>query len=191
MMDKEMSDQEARHKTGEFTMPMPDLGMDVSECLLSSMELGVKSVSWAMVKNILSGDGEYRLDHWGLHRSTRDAASSHQVALESEEQTEAGRQDYGAAQAEGGRYWRPCTHQGVHGMGLRAEQSVYWPRFWSDIGETRLKCSTCQKIAPSQAKVPPTRVCRSAALLKVGDTVMVQSPCLLGQEGDFHEVRGV
>jgi hypothetical protein len=40
-------------------------------------------------------------------------------------------------------------------MGLRAEQSVYWPGFWSDIEKTRSKCSTCQKIAPSQAKLPP------------------------------------
>jgi hypothetical protein len=40
-------------------------------------------------------------------------------------------------------------------MGLRAEQSVYWPGFWSDIEETRSKCSTCQKIPPSQAKLPP------------------------------------
>ena len=44
--------------SGEFTMPDP--GMDVSECLLASMELVVKSVSWAMVKNELSYDGEYK-----------------------------------------------------------------------------------------------------------------------------------
>jgi hypothetical protein len=47
------------------------------------------------------------------------------------------------------------AHQGLLGMGLRAEQSMCWPGFWSDIGETRSKCSTCQKIAPSQAKLPP------------------------------------
>ena len=64
----------------------------------------------------------------GLHMSARDAARSHQL--------------------------RPA-HQGVLGIGLRAEQSVYWPGFWSDIEETRSKCSTCQKIAPSQAKLPP------------------------------------
>ena len=40
-------------------------------------------------------------------------------------------------------------------MGLRAEQAVYWPEFWSDIEGTRSQCSTCQKIAPSQAKLPP------------------------------------
>jgi hypothetical protein len=84
MMDEEMSTNEASLKTGEFTLPDP--GMDVSECLLSSMEPGVKSVSRAKVKNGLSVDGEYRLDQWGLHtmhRSTKDAARSHQATLES------------------------------------------------------------------------------------------------------------
>ena len=47
------------------------------------------------------------------------------------------------------------AHQGVLGIGLRAEQAVYCPGFWSDIEETRSRCSTCQKIAPSQAKLPP------------------------------------
>ena len=32
---------------------------------------------------------------------------------------------------------------------------MYWPGFWSDIEETRSKCSTCPKIAPSQANLPP------------------------------------
>ena len=35
--------------------------MDVSECLLASMKLGIKSVSWAMV-NELSADREYLAD---------------------------------------------------------------------------------------------------------------------------------
>jgi hypothetical protein len=44
--------------SGEFTLPEPN--MDASECLLASIELGVKSVSWAMVKNELSVDGGYK-----------------------------------------------------------------------------------------------------------------------------------
>ena len=66
-MEEELSTKDVREEilgmiragmSGEFTMPDP--GMDVSECLLASMELGVKSVSWAMTKNKLSGDGEYK-----------------------------------------------------------------------------------------------------------------------------------
>ena len=34
--------------------------MDVSECLLASMELGFKSVSWTMVTNELLADGEFK-----------------------------------------------------------------------------------------------------------------------------------
>ena len=37
-----------------FTLPDPCL--NVSECLLASMELGIKSASWAMVKNELSAN---------------------------------------------------------------------------------------------------------------------------------------
>ena len=65
-MEEELSTKDVREgilvmiragMSGEFTMPDP--GMDVSECWLASMELGVTSVSWAMTKNKLSGDGEY------------------------------------------------------------------------------------------------------------------------------------
>ena len=38
------------------------------------------------------------------------------------------------------------AHQGVLSMGLKAEQAVYWPGFWSDIESTRATCSTCDKI---------------------------------------------
>ena len=49
--------------SGEFTLPDPS--MYVSECLLASMELGVKSVSWTMVKTELSVDGEFKdLTDW-------------------------------------------------------------------------------------------------------------------------------
>ena len=67
MLDHELTTKDAREgilgairatMSGEFTLPDPS--MDVSECLLASMELGVKSVSWAMVKNELSGDGEFK-----------------------------------------------------------------------------------------------------------------------------------
>ena len=49
--------------SGEITMPDP--AFDVSECMLASMELGVKSVSWAMVKGELSKDQDFRdLSDW-------------------------------------------------------------------------------------------------------------------------------
>ena len=64
MLDYESTTKDAREgilgairgtMSGEFTLPNPN--MDVSECLLAFMELGVKSVSWTMFKNVLSVDG--------------------------------------------------------------------------------------------------------------------------------------
>ena len=40
-------------------------------------------------------------------------------------------------------------HQGVLAMGLRAEESVFWPNIWYDLERVRQSCRTCHKIAPS------------------------------------------
>ena len=40
-------------------------------------------------------------------------------------------------------------------MILRAEDSVYWPGFVSDIEAIRAQCPTCHAIAPSQPSLPP------------------------------------
>ena len=67
MMDEVLSTKETREgvlgarratMSGEFTLPDPS--RDVSESLLASVELGINSVCWAMVKNELSADGEYK-----------------------------------------------------------------------------------------------------------------------------------
>ena len=47
------------------------------------------------------------------------------------------------------------AHQGVYSMGLRAEESVFWPNLWKDLEMVRLACTTCNKIAPSQSNLPP------------------------------------
>ena len=48
-------------------LTMPDLELDVSGFLLASMELGIKSVSWKMVKIELSKDREFQdLADWIL-----------------------------------------------------------------------------------------------------------------------------
>ena len=63
----EMSTKEAREGIlgairtvmgGQYTLPDPE--MDASECMLASMELGIKSVSWEMVKAELSKDAEFK-----------------------------------------------------------------------------------------------------------------------------------
>ena len=46
------------------------------------------------------------------------------------------------------------AHQGVEGMKSRANESIYWPGINADIQRKRNGCSTCNTIAPSQAREP-------------------------------------
>ena len=47
------------------------------------------------------------------------------------------------------------AHQGVTGMTLRAQSSVWWPGITPQIKETRDKCRICHENAPSQPSAPP------------------------------------
>ena len=47
------------------------------------------------------------------------------------------------------------AHQGVSGMNERAKVGVYWPGITNDIQMARLTCTSCNNIAPSQARTPP------------------------------------
>ena len=47
------------------------------------------------------------------------------------------------------------AHQGVSGMTERARVGVYWPVITNDIQLARLTCTSCNNIAPSQARTPP------------------------------------
>ena len=47
------------------------------------------------------------------------------------------------------------AHQGTFSMMLRAQDTIYWPGFSTDIENVRLRCQTCQRIAPSQPNLPP------------------------------------
>ena len=148
-------------------LTMPDPALDVSEYMLASMELGVKSVSWGMVKEEMSRDQEFKdLSLWiskgcqgppenlpGHIRQywrVRDKLRLVEMVPMLEERTiipiKMRKQVLETLHS---------AHQGVLSMGMRAEQAVYWPGFWSDIERKRSECSTCQKIAPSQAKLPP------------------------------------
>ena len=47
------------------------------------------------------------------------------------------------------------AHQGVTGMTLRSQESVWWPGITPQIKETRDKCKNCIEHAPSQPSAPP------------------------------------
>jgi hypothetical protein len=48
------------------------------------------------------------------------------------------------------------AHQGVSQMCSRAESSFFWPGMTPAIIELRARCSSCNRMAPSQPSAPPT-----------------------------------
>ena len=48
------------------------------------------------------------------------------------------------------------AHHGTSAMTARAGQAIFWPGINVDIARTRDACSSCNRMAPSQAKLPPT-----------------------------------
>ena len=49
-----------------------------------------------------------------------------------------------------------AAHQGTSTMTSKAEASIFWPGITNDIQATRANCSHCNRMAPSQAALPPT-----------------------------------
>ena len=49
-----------------------------------------------------------------------------------------------------------AAHQGTSSMISRAETSIFWPGITHDIHAVRASCKHCNRMAPSQAAMPPT-----------------------------------
>ena len=49
-----------------------------------------------------------------------------------------------------------ATHQGTSAMTAKAEASTFWPGITNGIQVTRVNCLHCNRMAPSQAALPPT-----------------------------------
>ena len=49
-----------------------------------------------------------------------------------------------------------AAHQGTSTMTSKAEASIFWPGITNDIQATRANCTHCNRMAPSQAALPPT-----------------------------------
>ena len=47
------------------------------------------------------------------------------------------------------------THQGETGMTLCTQEAIWWPNITSDITDTRARCGTCNRNAPTQLRLPP------------------------------------
>ena len=48
-----------------------------------------------------------------------------------------------------------AAHQGVSHMTAKAETSIFWSGITADIHSTRAECAECNRMAPSQAAMPP------------------------------------
>ena len=48
-----------------------------------------------------------------------------------------------------------AAHQGVSAMSARAQDSIFWPGLSVDINKKRESCSSCNREAPSQPRMPP------------------------------------
>ena len=142
----------------------PDYNLDVSENVIASMQVGVSSVTWEMVKDVLHYDKEYaELARW-IDAGCQDTSNEH---LKPYLRVRKNLRTIDGVPMNGDRVIIPeclrdsileilhSAHQGVLGMGLRANQSVYWPGLWDDLDRVRNSCRTCVKIAPSQANLPP------------------------------------
>ena len=49
-----------------------------------------------------------------------------------------------------------AAHQGTSAMTSRAEPAIFWPGITKDIHATRANCTDCNRMASSQATLPPT-----------------------------------
>ncbi len=49
-----------------------------------------------------------------------------------------------------------AAHQGTSAITSKAEASIFWPGITNDIQATRANCPHCNRMAPSQAALPPT-----------------------------------
>ena len=49
-----------------------------------------------------------------------------------------------------------AAHQGTSTMTAKAEASIFWPGITNNIQTTRVNCSHCNRMTPSQAALPPT-----------------------------------
>ena len=145
----------------------PDPELDVSDTVIASMELGIRSVSWEMVKKELQSDAKYKdLSTW-IHEGCTGPASTLPLHIKPFWRLRGNLRCTDGVPMFDERTIVPeslrervlsilhSAHQGVVSMRLRAEQAVFWPNIARDLEEVRNKCNTCNKIAPSQSNLPP------------------------------------
>ena len=141
--------------------------IDEDEHLITSLSTDIRPVTWEEIKNITGRDPNMQ----SLVRLVRSSFPTTKEELTPELQQywgcRKGLSVYDGVLLFNERIVIPpsvrtrvlrtlhSAHQGVTGMVLRAELSVFWPGMTRDIRDVRSGCTTCHTIAPSQANMPP------------------------------------
>ena len=140
---------------------------DQEEAVLANIRIDVKAITWEDIQKEVTNDTEYRdlrdwiiagcpggfqtLDeHKRLYWTIREKLRVHDGVPMLGDRTVIPRK----FQQEVLKTLH-AAHQGTSSMIRRATDTVYWPGFVADIERTRARCNTCNKIAPSQANLPP------------------------------------
>ena len=148
-----------------FTSPTVEI--DASNELLASMTVEVRSVDWDRVKKVSGQDTSSKLLVVWISEGCPGPIGDLPETLRQFWRVRDGLRLVDGVAMYGDRTVIPdqlkkdvlavlhSAHQGVTGMNLRAEQSVFWPGITKDIVDVRDNCYSCHKNAPSQAKLPP------------------------------------
>ena len=149
------------------SLTAPTVEMDASNELLASMTVEVRSVDWDRVKKVAGQDTSSKLLVGWISEGCPGPIGDLPETLRQFWRVRDGLRLVDGVAMYGDRTVVPeqlrkevlvvlhSAHQGVTGMNLRAEQSVFWPGITKDIVDIRDKCYSCHKNAPSQAKLPP------------------------------------
>ena len=149
----------------EWTCPAPE--MDVSDEMVASMSLEARSISWDRVRREAEKDPSSKVLVQWIEEACPGPVGVLPDGLRQYWRVRESLRVLDGVAMYGDRTIIPqglrqevlvvlhSAHQGVTGMTLRAERSVFWPGITNDIQVTRDRCLTCHKNAPSQAKLPP------------------------------------
>ena len=136
-------------------------------CASATVEL-IRSITWDDVRAATSSDPDMRALSDLIHDGFPSTAAELPPAVRPYHRYREKLNDYDGVLLYNDRVIIPpalrdrtlqalhAAHQGVTMMDSRAESSFFWPGMSAAIEETRSRCATCNRMAPSQPSSSPT-----------------------------------
>ena len=150
---------------------IPEMDADDTPCSLScastALEL-IKSITWDSVRAATSSDPDMCTLHDYIRDGFPTTAAEMPPAVRPYHRHRDKLSEYDGVLLYDDRVVIPpslrdstlqalhAAHQGVSMMDSRAQSSFFWPSMSKAIEETRARCATCNRMAPSQPYAPPT-----------------------------------